>query len=130
GPPGGIAHGAGRPLTVSLVEGGRPVLVDFGIALSDSTPPEHLALLAGTPAYMSPEQARGLTYRPDGRTDVYSLGATLYEMLAGRAPFRSEETRGLLRMVRDREPVPLCDPCPAVPAELGARCRQAMAEAP
>ncbi|HJZ60151.1 MAG TPA: protein kinase, partial [Gemmataceae bacterium] len=126
----GIVHRDVKPANVILIEGGRPVLVDFGIALSDSTPPEHLALLAGTPAYMSPEQARGLTYRPDGRTDVYSLGATLYEMLAGRAPFRSEETRVLLRMVRDEEPLPLCDLCPAMPAELGAICRKAMAKAP
>jgi serine/threonine protein kinase len=55
---------------------------------------------------MSPEQAAGAAHRIDGRTDVYSLGVVLYEVLTGRVPFRATHIPELLRQVRDDEPQP------------------------
>jgi serine/threonine protein kinase len=68
----------------------RPVLLDFGLGVSD----EHYGKpgqVAGTVLYMSPEQVRGQAHRVDGRTDIYSLGVVLYQLLTDRLPFRASE---------------------------------------
>ena len=126
----GIIHRDIKPGNIILLDGTRPVLVDFGIALSAATLADDLILAAGTPDYMPPEQARGLGGRPDGRADVYSLAVTLYEMLAGRPPFQADDTPALLRLVRDAEPPPLRSLRADVPADLEAVCRKAMAKHP
>jgi formylglycine-generating enzyme required for sulfatase activity len=82
--------------------------------------------IAGTPAYMPPEQARGEVDRVDARSDIYALGAILYELLAGRAPYRGR-TREVLQAVVDGPPPPLPDHAPPELAEL---CRWAMARSP
>ena len=70
------------------------LLVDFGLALDDaSAGGSELGVIAGTPAYMAPEQVAGTAHRIDGRTDIYSLGVVLYEMLCRRLPFRSTDAR-------------------------------------
>ena len=82
---------AGKP----LAEDTEPIITDFGLVrFTQSTKQTSTGVITGTPVYMSPEQARG--DRVDGRTDIYSLGVTVYEMLAGRVPFESDSTLSLL----------------------------------
>src|SRR5207344_1790426 len=108
----------------------QPVLVDFGISLGDEEAGVP-GVVTGTPAYMSPEQAQGLAHRPDGRTDIYSLGATLYEMLCGRSPFRGADSgTEMLRRVCEDEPQPPRQLLPEIPAELERLCLQALAKRP
>jgi len=70
----------------------------------------------GTSGYMSPEQARGLSV--DGRTDIWSLGVVIYEMVTGEAPFKGETTSDVIVSILEREPPPLAQLAPEVPAEL------------
>ena len=86
-------------------------------------------VVSGTPMYMSPEQAVGAAHRIDGRTDIYSLGIVLYEMLCGRVPFRATDTRELLRQVRDDEPQPPRSSTARFPPELERACLKALGEA-
>jgi len=82
----GIVHRDLKPSNILFTRDGRPLLMDFGVALtSASTRLTRTGTAVGTPEYMSPEQAQGLAV--DGRSDVYSLGIMLYEMLAGDVPF-------------------------------------------
>ncbi|HLO31097.1 MAG TPA: protein kinase [Anaerolineales bacterium] len=91
----------GKPLPEDF----EPVLTDFGLVrFLDSNRETTMGHIAGTPAYMSPEQARGESV--DGRTDVYSLGIVLFEMLAGHIPFDGESTMSIL-LKQVSEPPPL-----------------------
>src|SRR5207253_2638529 len=78
----------------------------------------------GTPAYMSPEQARGQDL--DARTDIWSLGVVLYEMVAGRAPFRGETKSHTVVSILETEPPPLTTFAPETPAELQRIVRKAL----
>jgi eukaryotic-like serine/threonine-protein kinase len=99
----GVLHRDVKPENVLLAADGRPKLMDFGIAKSeDSSVRTKTGFLVGSPAYVSPEQLSGLPL--DGRTDVYSLGTTLYELLAGRLPFRSRGIEDLARRLDDDAP--------------------------
>jgi len=99
----GVLHRDMKPENVLLAPDGRPKLMDFGIAKSeDSSVRTKTGFLVGSPAYVSPEQLSGTPL--DGRTDVYSLGTTLFELLAGRLPFRSRGIEDLARRLDDDAP--------------------------
>ncbi len=120
----GVVHRDLKPanVLVGLAEDGRlqPVVLDFGLAyeVNQGHGLTAAGALLGTPAYMAPEQARGDLGGVDQRSDVYALGATLYELLAGEAPFRDTTLAGLLHKVLHDEPAPLRERWPQVPADL------------
>lgn len=108
----GVAHRANivhrdlKPSNVLIRPDGIPVLVDLGIvAVSSGAKLTQTGSLIGTPSYMSPDQVRGL--KLDGRSDIYSLGIILYEMLTGRRPFEAEESIAVLHKQVYEEAVPV-----------------------
>jgi serine/threonine protein kinase len=112
-------------LNEPLPEDVEPVLTDFGLVrLLDSTMHTTAGSVSGTPTYMSPEQARG--EKVDKRTDIYSLGIMLYEMLAGTVPFQADTTFGML-MKHINEPLP---PIPGLSTELQAILDRTLAKDP
>ncbi len=108
---------------------GSIYLADFGLALRD----EDIGTgsgFAGTPANMSPEQARGDGNLVDGRTDVYGLGVVLYELLTGHRPFVSEDVTNLLEQIARREPKPLRQIDDQIPKELERICLKSLSKRP
>ncbi|HNN52462.1 MAG TPA: serine/threonine-protein kinase, partial [Pseudomonadota bacterium] len=98
----------------------RPVIMDFGLAREsgDSHGLTESGAVMGTPAYMSPEQARGEARRLDQRSDVYSLGATLYDVLLGKPPFEDQTVLNILLKVMNEPPTPLRQIKPDIPEAI------------
>lgn len=117
--------GGNLDLEAPLPEDAEPVLTDFGLVrLLDSSTQTSTGTVSGTPSYMSPEQARG--DRVDHRTDIYSLGVVLYEMLAGNVPFDAESSFGVL-MKHLNEPPP---PIAGISGDMQAIINRALAKNP
>jgi tRNA A-37 threonylcarbamoyl transferase component Bud32 len=124
----GIVHRDIKPSNIMLDGAGKPHLTDFGLAKRNDgevTMTQDGQIL-GTPAYMSPEQARGEGHRADARSDVYSLGVILYECLTGGLPFRGQQ-RVLLHQVLHGEPVAPRRRDASIPRDLETICLKAMA---
>ncbi len=115
----GVIHRDLKPHNL-MVEGTRVFVMDFGLAKPASVDSSLSAAgsILGTPAYMPPEQARGDAALVGPRSDVYALGATLYDLLAGTPPFDDSEVYALLKKVVEEEPVPLRKRNPRLDREL------------
>jgi serine/threonine protein kinase/formylglycine-generating enzyme required for sulfatase activity len=121
----GLVHRDIKPDNILLDASGSPCIVDFGLALKEESFGQGKGLM-GTPLYMSPEQAGGEGHRVDGRSDIFSLGVILYEMLAGRRPFEAKTVMMLLQMIKMVEVKPLRQINSKIDKELERICLKAL----
>ena len=139
-----VVHRDLKPSNVMVGPYGETVVVDWGLAkrrgeaepASDTPTPDlgpeltQAGVALGTPSYMSPEQARGDLQAIDERSDVFSLGAMLYELLTGRPPFQGLDNAQVIEAVRSGHIVPVRVVCPEAPAELAAIAERALRRNP
>ena len=117
-----------KPANILLDEAGVPSLADFGLALKDENVGKGTGYV-GTAAYMSPEQASGEGHRVDGRSDIFSIGIVLYELLTGRRPFRGGTKEEVMRQIVHAEPRPPRQIDDTIPRELERHLPQGALEA-
>ncbi|HEY8106011.1 MAG TPA: serine/threonine-protein kinase, partial [Gemmatimonadales bacterium] len=127
----GVVHRDIKPGNILLI-GGHAVVADFGIATAVGAEGDALTdigLVVGTPAYMSPEQAGG-GVGVDGRSDLYSLGCVVYEMLTGKPPFTGVSAQAVLARHSHDQPAPVRSHRPSVPIEIDAVVQRLLAKLP
>ncbi len=124
----GLVHRDIKPENILLEEGvERVTLTDFGLARAvDDASVTREGTIAGTPQYMSPEQARGESV--DQQSDLFSLGSVLYALCTGRPPFRAESSYAVMRKISDESPIPIRELTPDIPDWLCAIIRKLMAK--
>ena len=123
-----IVHRDVKPDNILIdQDSGTPYVADFGLAIRQEDFVKQSGP-AGTPAYMSPEQALGEGHRIDGRSDVFSLGVILYELLTGQLPFRGGTVNELFHEIVAVDPKPPQDLDASVPSELQRICLRALAK--
>lgn len=124
----GVIHRDIKPANIMLVRGGMVKIMDFGIALATDTSRTLSEGVLGSPRYMAPEQISGGAV--DARTDIFALGVTLYEMLAGRDPFAGDNIPEVMHNVLHVPPPPPSTFNPDIPPELDMVVMRALAKDP
>ena len=127
----GVVHRDVKPSNILLREDGSPVLTDFGLARALGVPAVTLSGdFAGTPHYVSPEQALARSDDVDGRSDVFSLGVTLYELLTLRRPFEGRSVPEILSRIASRSPRAPRELNPEIARDLETICLAALEKEP
>jgi serine/threonine protein kinase len=125
-----LIHRDIKPENILLDASGTPYLTDLGLAVHENDLLRQQGIVAGTYRYMAPEQLRADAAKLDGRADIYSLGAVLYELLCGRPPFIAEDYTTLRRQILEKEPAPPSQYRSSVPEALNTTCRKALSKEP
>ena len=102
-----VIHRDLKPGNIMMNKAGEPLIADFGLAIHESVQRRLRGQRCGSPAYMSPEQVRGLTHQMDGRSDIWSLGVVLYELLTDVRPFGGEDIDEIYEEITTRNEKPL-----------------------
>jgi serine/threonine protein kinase len=126
----GFVHRDLKPGNILLDAQRQPHVVDFGLAVHESTQSQRAGHVGGTPFFMAPEQVRGETQWLDGRADVWALGVILYELLTGRRPFQAGTRAALAEEIERRDPKPPRQIAAAVPEALERICLRCLAKRP
>ena len=126
----GVVHRDLKPSNILLTTDGQPKVTDFGLAKHERADLTETGAVLGTPSYMAPEQAFGDRRPVSPATDVYSLGAILYELLTGHPPFRGATSLETLEQVRTQEVVPPIQLQPRTPTDLNTLCLKCLRKEP
>ncbi len=124
----GLVHRDLKPGNILIDAEGQPRVADFGLAVHEDEQHRRAGEIAGTPAYMAPEQVRGETHRLDGRADIWAMGVILYQCLAGRRPFGGSTSQQIFDEIVHRDPKPLRQFDELIPIPLAVACHRCLAK--